>query len=132
MPTTYINRGRNKRNFLVSKEFNIDNGSGATDDDLLVYFPDRVTLHSAKVVYTEASDSGDASSANVKLGTAAGGNQIVAATDLENAKAVSSTTSLTLAMTRLVAATVVWVRHTGVATTQVGKYKVVLEYEVEA
>jgi hypothetical protein len=132
MPTTYINRGRNKRNFVVSKEFNIDNGAGTTDDDLLVYFPDEVTLHSANVVYTEASDSGDASSANVKLGTAAAGAQIVAATNLENAKAVSSTTSLTLAMTRLVAGTAVWVRHTGVATTQVGKYKVALEYEVEA
>lgn len=132
MSKLYVNRGSNKDNQLMSQEFNIDNGAGTTVDELVGYMTDQATPVRAFLVYTEASDSGDASGANVKVGTSVGGAQIVAATNLENGKAINSTTSLTLAVDKIAAGSAIWVRHTGIAATQVGKYRLFIDYHVDA
>ncbi|MBT3390336.1 MAG: hypothetical protein HN413_07980 [Chloroflexi bacterium] len=119
-----------ERKQVLSKEFNLDNGAGTTDDDLVLHSMQSVTPVAAQVVYTEASDSGDASGANVKVGSSQGGSDVVAATNLENGKAVGSVTALTLGsgVDDVGDNGSIWVRHTGVAATQVGKYKVLVEY----
>lgn len=111
---------------LVSKEFNIDNGSGTTDDDLLLVPASQILIASAYVMYTEATDTAGAASATVQVGTTAGGVDIVAATALEVSKAIGAKTALTIASGVVEAGEFVFVRHTGIATTEVGKYKVVL------
>lgn len=120
-------------NYAISKEFNIDNGSGTTDDDIIL-IPDRaITISSAYVYYTEATDTTGAASASVALGTAVGGTQLVAATNLQVSKAVGGKTALTLASgAGAVAANgMVAVRHTGIAATEAGKYKVIISYTVD-
>ena len=128
---TYISRGRQERNHAMSKEFNIDNGNGTTDDDCILHCNTGIEIKSAKIVYTEQTDSGDASSAHVKVGTTVGGVDVVAQTALGNAAAANSETALTLVDPKINAGESVWVRHTGVASTQVGKYKIAIEYVVD-
>jgi len=125
---TYINRGAQK--YLIAKTavINIDNGSGATLDDLLFYCVNDVFLIDATVVYTEATDTLGAASANVKIGTSAGGAEIVTATALQISKAVGSTTALTLNLNWVAAGSTVRVRHTGIASTEAGQYFVQLRY----
>ena len=132
MGNAYIGRGHQKRQRVVSKEFNIDNGAGTTDDDLLLYTRHKgLTIHNIDVVYTEATDS-SMGTATLKVGSSQGGTQIVAAyTHLESA-AVSSVAAMTLATSRLESGGVLWARHTGIATTQTGKYKVVVEFTPDA
>lgn len=126
---TYIARGNQRYLTARSVTFNVDNGSATTADDvLLANLPSDAHLVSAQVVYTEATDTAGAEAANVKLGTAAGGEQIVAATALEVSKAVGSTTPLTFASNVLPAGSTLFVRHTGVAATQPGQYFVQLVY----
>jgi len=132
MSKLYVNRGSNKSNLLVSQVFNIDNGAGTTVDELLGYFDEQATIEWVKAVYTEASDSGDASGANFKLGSAVAGTQFVAATALENAKAIGSVTTASLASDKIPAGSPLFVRHTGIATTQVGQYRVFVKYHFDA
>lgn len=121
-----------KRRHMMSKEFDIDVGAGTTVDDLMLHTTVGITPIAAQVVYTEQTDSGDASGATIQLGTTKGGSNIVAATNLENAKAVGSKTALTLGsgVDDVPANGNVWARLTGIAATQVGKFKVDLEYVV--
>jgi len=111
-----------------SKEFNIDNGSTTTDDDVWAP-PGEIKVVGVRAVYTEASDS-SMEAANFKVGTAVGGAQIVAATDLEEAKSVGTYTDATIVEGAgvVLADGILAVRHTGIATTQVGKYRVQIEY----
>lgn len=115
----------------LSKEFNIDNGSGTTDDDLILHTTRAITIVRAQVVYTVATDTAGAASANVKIGTTQGGSGIVAATALQVSKAIGATTSMTVVDGRVAANGNVWVRHTGIAATEVGNYKVLIEYTVD-
>ncbi len=121
-----------KRRYIMSQEFNIDAGAGVNVDDLMLHTTVPITPIAAQVTYTEQTDSGDASGATIQLGTTKGGSNIVAATNLENAKAVGSKTALTLGsgVDDVPANGNVWARLTGIAATQVGKFKVVLEYVV--
>jgi hypothetical protein len=75
-------------------------------------------------VYTVATDGAGAASANFKLGVAVGGDTLVAATALAVDKAIGATTAATIALSRLPASTTLWVRHTGVAATEAGNYRV--------
>jgi hypothetical protein len=128
---TYLLRGDQKFQVMRSKTFNIDNGSGTTDDDVI--FADLgfdVYIESVKAVYVEATDTAGAASANFKLGTTAGGTGVVAATALEVSKAVGSSTSATLASNRINAGTDLFARHTGVATTQPGQYYLQVTYRI--
>jgi len=113
---------------LVSQDFNIDNGSGTTVDEILLHAVHPLTIIGAKLVYTTATDTAGAASANVKIGTTAGGVDIVASTALTAAKAIGGVQTLTIADGEVAAGENIFVRHTGVATTEVGSYRVVIEY----
>jgi len=117
-----------KSNYLTSKEFNIDNGAGTTDDDYLLVPDKDIWIEDARVYYTEATDTTGAGSANVKIGTTSGGAEVVTATALVAAKAIGSTTALALNINRIPANSILCVRHTGIAATEVGKYKVQIRY----
>jgi hypothetical protein len=120
----YIARG-NQRTFVATTRttFNVDNGAGTTADDGTVGpFPFDCYIVDARAVYTEATDTAGAASANFKTGITAGGATLVAATALEGAKAIGGYT-LAVPLNVLVPAnTTIFTRHTGVATTEVGQY----------
>lgn len=124
----FVARGNQRYNVVTSKEFNIDNGAATTDDDVLLNLPFECRLISVRAIYTVATDTTGAASANFKLGVAAGGATLVAATALEVSKAIGATTSGTILVDVLPANTTLWVRHTGVAATEVGNYRVQVTY----
>ena len=106
----FIARG-NQRDVLVKTPaaYNIDNGSGTTLDYQLCNLPFDARIVDVRAIYSAATDSTGAASANFKLGITAGGATLVAATALEVSKAIGATTTL-------------WVRHTGIAATEAGEY----------
>lgn len=122
----YVGRGNQRVIVLRSTTpYNIDNGAGTTVDEVLSGgFPFETIIVDARAVYTEATDTTGAASANFKLGVAAGGATLVAATALEAAKAVGSYTLATPLAVPIPANTPIFVRHTGVAATEVGQYYV--------
>ncbi len=122
--TAYVGRGNQRLFSRVSKQFNIDNGAGTTDDDQIGNFPFDCYIADVRAVYQEATDSSGAAGANFKLGVTAGGATLVAATALEVSKAIGDTTIATVVLDYLPANTTLWVRHTGVAATDAGTYYV--------
>ncbi len=122
--TTYVGRGAQRYMAFRSKTFNVDNGNGTTDDDVIFSgLPKRAYIVSIRPVYTEATDTTGAAAANWKVGTTAGGAEIVAATALVAAQAVGTAgTAGTLVATSVAAGGALFARHTGVATTEVGEY----------
>lgn len=131
MSDTYIPRGAGKRQMARSVWFNLDNGSGTTIDDVILYHSQPVSIKAARIVYVDAT-AGTVAAGTVGIGTAVAGVELVAATNYENAKAVGTVTALTLtaAAARVAANTMIVVRHTGVAATQAGQAVVEIEYEV--
>lgn len=122
--------GTNQRCKTVKTEwFNLDNGAGATIDDVLIRAGRALTILAARVVYVDAT-TGTVAGANVSIGTTAGGEEIVAATAYENSKAVGTATQLTLKATgiKVAANTPVMVRHTGIASTAAGQAYVEMEF----
>jgi hypothetical protein len=120
----YIARG-NQRTFVATTRttFNVDNGAGTTADDGTVGpFPFDCYIVDARAVYTEATDTAGAASANFKTGITAGGATLVAATALEGAKAIGGYTLAVPLNVLIPANTTIFTRHTGVATTEVGQY----------
>lgn len=124
-PYPYIARGDQRFVTFRSVTFNIDNGSGTTIDDVIFSDLDKdaYVMH-VRAVYVEATDTTGAAGANFKLGTAAGGAQVVAATNLEAAKAVGSATvaSLVDGGEKVTAGGALFARHTGIASTEAGQY----------
>jgi hypothetical protein len=121
--TPYVARGNQRfMQFTTPAAYNIDNGAGTTADVQLCNLPFDAYIISVRAIYSEATDTTGAASANFKLGVAAGGATLVGATALEAAKAIGDTTSATILVATLPANTTLWVRHTGVATTEVGQY----------
>lgn len=124
-PYAYIARGNQRFVFLRSKTFNIDNGSGTADYDVLLsdLDMDAYVMH-VRAVYVEATDTAGAASANFKLGTAAGGATIVAQTALEVSKAIGSATvaSLVAGGQKVSAGGALIATHTGIAATEAGQY----------
>ena len=118
----YIGRGNPRLIELHSVTFTVDNGAGTTVDDTLGNFPFDAWIFDARAIYTEATDTAGAASANFKLGITAGGATLVAATALEAAKAIGATTLGVPLAVYLPANTTLWVRHTGIAATEVGGY----------
>jgi len=111
-----------------SKTFNIDNGSGTTDDDIILV-PDRaIMIVDAKRVYTEATDTSGAASATTAIGTAVAGQQIVASVACSVSKAVGSADDLTIVSGAVSADGMVAVRHTGIASTEAGQYFVQITF----
>lgn len=122
--TPYVARGNQRFINFRSKTFNIDNGAGTTDDDyIFAGLPSDFYVVSIRPVYVEATDTAGAASANWKAGTTAGGAEIVAATALEVSKAVGSAgTAGTLVASVVPAGGSLFIRHTGVASTEAGQY----------
>lgn len=120
---------RNSRLVARSMLFNIDNGAGTTVDDVMLRHSKAVRLLTARVVYSDAT-TGTVAAATVQVGTTVTGVDLVAATNLENAKAVGTQTALVLAANEVAAGTPIIARHTGVAVTQAGQYYVEIEYAV--
>ncbi len=120
---TFISRGKNKYNIHNTQTFNIDNGAGTTIDDIW-YLPYKTALVAANKVYSEATDTTGAASANVRAGVAAAGTTVMAQTALDAATAVGAATACTLAINEVPAGTTIFTRHTGVATTEAGQYHV--------
>jgi hypothetical protein len=120
----YVGRG-NQRTFVATTRttFNVDNGAGTTADDASVGpFPFDCYIVDARAVYTEATDTAGAASANWKTGITAGGATLVAATALEISKAIGGYTAGVPLAVLVPANTTIFTRHTGVATTEVGQY----------
>lgn len=120
----YIGRGNERLIHATTRTtFNVDNGAGTTADDASVGpFPFDCYIVSARAVYTEATDTTGAASANFKTGVSAGDATLVAATALEASKAISAYTEGTPLEVLVPANTTIWTRHTGVAATEVGQY----------
>lgn len=126
----YTARGGQKYNILRSKTYNVDNGAGTTDDDVMcANLPKDIQILEVKAVYVEATDSSGAASANFKLGITAGGATLVGATALEVDKAVGGSTAGTILVDRLAAGASLFCRHTGVAATEGGQYYVQVVYQ---
>ena len=122
-------RGYQRCNVATSQTFNIDNGAGATIDEVLLSnLPADIEIISIKAVYQEATDTSGVASANFKFGTTVGGTEITAATALEVSKAVGATTPATLVVSRVAKGGFLSVRHTGIAATEGGQYKVQVVY----
>lgn len=114
-----------------SPEINLDNGNGTTRDYLLLRHSKQVTVRKAEIEYTDAT-TGTVAAATAQIGTTAGGEEIVAATNYENTKNIGTVTAMTLVSggETVPAGTPIFVRHTGVAATQAGQAHVVIEYEI--
>lgn len=122
----HIGRG-NQRLIRVrsTTPYNIDNGAGTTIDEVISGgLPFETIIVEARAVYTEATDASGAAGANFKLGVAAAGATLVAATALEVSKAIGSYTEGTPLAVPIPANTPIFVRHTGIAITDVGEYYV--------
>lgn len=120
---------RNARLVARSRLFNIDNGAGATLDDVLLKHSKAIRLLTARLVYTTET-AGTVAAATLALGTTVGGTDVVAATALEDAKTVGTSTALVLAKNEIPAGTMLTARHTGIASTAAGEYYVEIEYAV--
>ncbi len=131
MSDTYIPRGAGKRQIARSVWFNLDNGSGTTIDDVILYCSQPISIKAARVVYVDAT-TGTVAAGTVSIGTTVGGVELVAATAYENTKTVGSATALTLtaAAARVAANTMISVRHTGISATAAGQAVVEIEFEV--
>ena len=129
MSDLYVSRGEMRRQVARSKQFNIDNGSGTTDDCCVLRHSQPIRLKAARAVYTDAT-TGTVAAATIQLGITVTGSTVIAATALENSKGIGVSTALTLAITDIAANTPLIARHTGVATTAAGEYFLELEYVV--
>jgi hypothetical protein len=126
----YIARGAQRYSVAKSPVINIDNGAGTTADyPVLANLPKNIRLISVQAVYTEATDTAGAASANFAVGVTAGGATLVGATALAVSKAIGATTTGTILVDLVPAGSTLFVRHTGVATTEVGEYFVQVVYE---
>ena len=112
-----------------SQWFNLDNGAGTTIDDVIMVPSFAGTITAARIVYVDVT-SGTVAAGNARIGTTLGGSEIVASTAYENAKAVGTTTPMTIVAGAFTAAQPIFVRHTGVAATAVGQAYVEIEYTI--
>lgn len=131
MSDLYIPRGEGRRQIARSVWFNLDNGSGTTIDDVILYCAQPISIKSARIIYVDAT-TGTVAGGTAQIGTTVGGTELVAATNYENTKAVGVVTAMTLtaAAAKVAAGTSIFVRHTGVAVTQAGQAVVLIEYVV--
>lgn len=129
MSDLYVSRGVGRTQVARSVWFNIDNGSGVTIDDVILYVSQPIKITAARIVYVDAT-TGTVAAGTAQIGTTVGGVELVAATAYENTKTVGSVTAMTLtaAAARVAANTMVIVRHTGIASTAAGQAVVEIEF----
>lgn len=127
---TYLLRGKEAYEIAKTQIFDLDAGAGATTDDvILCNLPYAIDLYSVQAVYTEATDTTGAATANFKVGISAGGATIVAQTAYAVSKAVGSYTAGTILITRIAKGSSLFVRHTARASTESGKAYVQIVYK---
>lgn len=121
----FVARGNQRYIFVQTVAAqNIDNGSGTTADLLVCGgLPTDAVVVGAWPLYTEATDTAGVATATWSLGIEAGGVTIVAATALEVSKAVGSVGTSQPGLVPLLAGQSLFMRHTGVAATEVGEYR---------
>lgn len=119
-----------RKHTIVSPEQNVDNGAGTTVDYVIMRPASAITITAARVVYTQEA-AGTIAGANVKLGTALAGEEIVAAAALTDSAAVGDAQALTIVSGAVSAGTPIFMRHTGIAATAAGVYHVELDYTVD-
>ena len=129
MSDLYVSRGAGRVQVARSVWFNIDNGSGVTIDDVILYVSQPIKITAARIVYVDAT-TGTVAAGTAQIGTTVGGVELVAATAYENTKTVGSVTAMTLtaAAARVAANTMIIVRHTGIASTAAGQAVVLIEF----
>ena len=113
-------------NVAKSISFDLDNGTGNTDDVMLA-ISSAITITAARIVYTEDT-SGTVAGGSVSLGTTQGGGEIVAAANYQNGQSIGTRQALTLVSGAVAANTPIFVRHIGVAATQAGHAHVEIEF----
>ncbi len=114
-----------------SDTFDLDNGAGTTVDDVVMKPTAAVTITAARIIYTDAT-TGTVAAGSAKVGVTLAGAEVVAATNYANTTAVGTATTMTIVSGAVAAGTGVFVRHTGVASTQAGKAVVELEFTEDA
>lgn len=118
---------RQSKDTVRSQFFNLDNGAGTTvDEPIFRTGPLGGRLVRVYALYGEVTQT--VAGGNFKLGVSAGGATLVAATAYEDSKAVGTSTSASILVDRIPANTTVYVRHTGVATTQTGTASIIVEW----
>lgn len=131
MPVEPLYKSPNSKiKLYCSESFNLDNGAGTTVDRIAMRHSKALKLYNARIVYEDAT-TGTVAAGTLSLGVAVGGATIIAATAYENSKAVGTKTALTLLITDVAADTPLFIRHTGVASTQAGQAHLELEYAVK-
>lgn len=121
---------RQRRQIARSIAFDLDNGAGATVDDVILKHSQPIIILAGRIVYTDAT-TGTVAAGDARVGTSLASQQIVTATNYENSKAPGSKTDLTINPAGIIDAdNAIYVRHTGVAATQAGKAYVELEYVI--
>lgn len=115
-----------KKNVARSHSINIDDGEG-NFDYLLLMPSTAITVTKVRVVYEHAT-SGTIDTGALKVGTAAGGEQIVASVALESNKPVGYYKDLTIVSGAVAANAGVWFRFAGEATTVAGMFHLEIEY----
>jgi len=111
------------------KQVDLDFGA-ATDDEVILRPGRAITVIAARLVY-EGATTGTVAGGNITVGTAVDGEEIVAATAFQNAKAVGTSTALTIVAGKVAANTPICARWTGVAATQAGLAHLELDYIVD-
>lgn len=131
MSDTYRPRAAGARLSAQSIAFDLDNGSGITVDDVVLKHSQDISIKAARIVYSDAT-TGTVAGGSVIVGTTLAGDELVALTNYEDAKAVGTATALTLtaAAAHVPAGTAIFVQHSGVDSVQAGFAHVELEYTV--
>ena len=111
----------------MSDEFNVDSGAGTKVHDIL-YCPTAIEVLSAKAYFTEATEASGAADSLIEIGTTAEGGEIVASVACAANKAIGDTQTLTIVEGTVAAGSFIDIMATGVATTEAGKFKIVLTY----
>lgn len=128
---TYRLRGHQGWQIARTQAFNIDNGAGVTVDEILFSnLPYDIEIQSVQAVYQEATDTSGAATANFKLGTTAGGTELVGATAYAVSKAVGATTTATITLALVSAGSAIFVRHTGRAAAEAGTAVIQVVYRI--
>ena len=114
---------------MKSPIINIDAGAGTH----VVYVIGKpsvpIEITKAQIIYTEATAAAGATAATIKVGTTSTGEQIVAATSIEQPKAIGSATAMVIAEGTVAADATIFCELVGVvATPIVGEVIVELEY----
>jgi len=119
-----------QKRHIHTRPFDVDSGNGTVTSDIFM-FSSAITVTAAKIIYTVATDTTGAASGHVFIGTTAGGTEVASSTSLEVAKAIGTTTTITIGAGAVAANTMLCVTHHGVAATEAGEVVVMIEFTID-